>query len=166
MTATIVVAMGSDGVIGIDGGMPWHLPVDLAHFKRITLGHPMVMGRHTYESIGRPLPGRTTIVVTGQEDWRAEGVEVEHSLDAALTRAYVLDRDIFIVGGAQIYRQALGQGAVDRLVVTHIDTAPTGDTYFPDLDWNEWTEVERDTHTGSPAFHIATYVRRPDLDSR
>lgn len=165
VTATIVVAMGSDGVIGVDGGMPWHLPADLAHFKRITLGHPMIMGRRTYESIGRPLPGRTTVVVTGQDGWNADGVEVEHSLEAALDRAHALDGEVFIVGGAQIYRQALAHGLVDRLVVTHIKAAPAGDTYFPDLDWTEWVEREREHHTGSPSFDIAIYVRRSVADS-
>lgn len=157
MTVTIVVAMGSDGVIGVDGAMPWHLPADLAHFKRATLGHPMIMGRKTYESIGRPLPGRTTIVVTGQPDWSAEGVQVAASFGQALDEALALDPDVFVVGGAQIYAEALGHGVVDRLVVTHIDAAPAGDTYFPDLNWSEWKVTEQEPHEGDPSFTIKTY---------
>jgi len=157
MTVTIVVAMGSDGVIGVDGDMPWHLPADLAHFKRATLGHPMIMGRKTYESIGRPLPGRTTIVVTGQPDWSAEGVQVAASFGQALDEALALDPDVFVVGGAQIYAEALGHGVVDRLVVTHIDAAPAGDTYFPDLNWSEWKVTEQEPHEGDPSFTIKTY---------
>jgi len=157
MTVTIVVAMGSDGVIGVDGDMPWHLPADLAHFKRATLGHPMIMGRKTYESIGRPLPGRTTIVVTGQPDWSAEGVQVAASFGQALDEALALDPDVFVVGGAQIYAEALGHGVVDRLVVTHIDAAPAGDTYFPDLNWSEWKVTEQEPHQGDPSFTIKTY---------
>lgn len=157
MTVTIVVAMGSDGVIGVDGDMPWHLPADLAHFKRATLGHPMIMGRKTYESIGRPLPGRTTIVVTGQPDWSAEGVQVAASFGQALDEALALDPDVFVVGGAQIYAEALGHGVVDRLVVTHIDAAPAGDTYFPDLNWSEWKVTEQEPHKGDPSFTIKTY---------
>lgn len=157
MTVTIVVAMGSDGVIGVDGDMPWHLPADLAHFKRATLGHPMIMGRKTYESIGRPLPGRTTIVVTGQPDWSAEGVQVAASFGQALDEALALDPEVFVVGGAQIYAEALGHGVVDRLVVTHIDAAPAGDTYFPDLNWSEWKVTEQEPHEGDPSFTIKTY---------
>jgi len=157
MTVTIVVAMGSDGVIGVGGDMPWHLPADLAHFKRVTLGHPMIMGRKTYESIGRPLPGRTTIVVTRQPQWSAEGVLVAADFGAALSLAQGLDPEVFVVGGAQVYSEALSRGVVDRLVVTHIDAAPPGDTYFPPIDWSEWSETARETHKGHPSFSIATY---------
>ena len=160
MTVAIVVAMGSDGVIGVDGDMPWHLPADLAHFKQVTLGHPMIMGRRTYESIGRPLPGRTTIVVTHQESWEADGVETALDFDEALSMARNLDEDVFVVGGAQIYAEALNRGVVDELVVTRIDAAPDGDTYFPALDWSDWTESARESHEDSPSFEILTYVKR------
>lgn len=158
MTVAIVVAMGSDGVIGVGGDMPWHLPDDLAHFKRVTLGHPMIMGRKTYESIGRPLPGRTTIVVTRQTGWAAEGVLAASDFDEALATASALDDDVFVVGGAQIYSEALSRGVVDRMVVTHIDAAPSGDTYFPAVDWSAWTEIASETHSGDPTFSIKTYV--------
>lgn len=158
MTVTIVVAMGSDGVIGVGGDMPWHLPEDLAHFKRVTLGHPMIMGRKTYESIGRPLPGRTTIVVTRQTDWTTPGVQVASDFDEALALASALDDEVFVVGGAQIYGEALRSGVVDRLVVTRIDAAPEGDTYFPPVDWSEWKETANQGFPDSwPPFAIATY---------
>lgn len=159
MTVVIVVAMGVDGVIGVDGDMPWHLPADLAHFKAVTLGHPMIMGRKTYESIGRPLPGRTTIVVTRQTDWAAEGVLVAAGLGEALALASARDDELFIVGGAQIYAEALGCGVVDEMIVTHIDAAPAGDTYFPQVDWDSWVETTAEPHEGPPRFTIKTWSR-------
>lgn len=159
MTVTIVVAMGSNGVIGVAGDMPWHLPEDLAHFKRVTLGHPMIMGRKTYESIGRPLPGRTTIVVTRQPDWSAEGVLTAADFDGALAVASALDGEVFVVGGAQIYAEALAGGVVDKMIVTHIDASPAGDTYFPAVDWSAWTEGAGDPHEGPPSFTIKTHTR-------
>lgn len=167
MTVTLVVAMGANRVIGVDGSLPWRLPEDLANFKRITLGHPMVMGRATYESIGRPLPGRTTIVVTRDPSWSAgEGDEVEvvHSLEDALTRGAELDDEVFVVGGAQVYDQALEEGRVDVMVVTRVAAAPDGDTFFPTIDWQAWDEVGRIQHVGPEpervGFDIVTYRRR------
>lgn len=162
-TVTLVVAMGANRVIGVDGALPWRLPEDLAHFKRLTLGHPMVMGRATYESIGRPLPGRTTIVVTRDPAWSADGVETAGSLEAALERADALDDEVFLVGGAQVYAAALDRDLVDVLVVTRVAASPDGDTFFPRLDWDFWQEVGRVPHVG-PApervpFDIVTYVR-------
>ncbi len=162
-TTTLVVAMGANRVIGVDGALPWRLPEDLAHFKQLTLGHPMVMGRATYESIGRPLPGRTTIVVTRDPRWSAEGVEVAHSLDEALDRARSLDDEVFLVGGAQVYAAALERDLVDVLVVTRVAAAPDGDTYFPRIDWERWNEAGRVSHVGPEPervpFDIVTYVR-------
>ncbi|MGJ9422716.1 dihydrofolate reductase [Aeromicrobium sp. CF3.5] len=156
MTVTLVVAMGANRVIGAAGGLPWRLPEDLAHFKALTLGHPMIMGRATYESIGRPLPGRTTIVVTRQGDWTADGVETAASLDAALARAVELDDEVFVVGGGQVYAEALERGLVDLMAVTRVAASPDGDTWFPRLDWEAWTEVGRVPHEG---FDIVTYRR-------
>ncbi len=156
MTVTLVVAMGANRVIGAAGGLPWRLPEDLAHFKALTLGHPMVMGRTTYESIGRPLPGRTTIVITRQADWTADGVETAASLDAALARAAELDDEIFVVGGGQVYAEALERDLVDLLSVTRVAQAPDGDTWFPRIDWDAWTEVGRVPHEG---FDIVSYQR-------
>ncbi len=156
MTLTLVVAMGSNRVIGVGGTLPWHLPEDLAHFKRLTLGHPMVMGRTTYESIGRPLPGRTTIVVTRQHDWSAAGVEVAHSLDDAIARASELDDEAFLVGGAQVYAEALERDLVDTMVVTRVRQAPEGDAWFPVIDWEGWHEVGTAPHAD---FDVVTYER-------
>ena len=154
MTVTIVVAIGQNGVIGRDGDLPWPRTGDLAHFKALTMGHPLVMGRATYESIGRPLPGRTSIVLTRDPSWTADGVEVAADLPAALARGAELDDEIFLVGGAQVYAEALATGVVDRMVVTHVHLSPDGDAWFPDVDWSTWTETDRVAHDG---YDIATY---------
>lgn len=157
MTVTLVAAMGANRVIGRDGAMPWHLPEDLAHFKALTLGHPIVMGRTTFESIGRALPDRTTIVVTRQADWAAEGVEVAPSIERALARASDLDAEVFLVGGGQVYAQALERGLVDFMSITRVRQSPEGDTFFPRIDWERWAEVGRVPHA---EFDIVTYQRR------
>jgi dihydrofolate reductase len=159
MTITLVAAVAANGVIGVDGDLPWRLPDDLKHFKALTLGHPMIMGRATFDSIGRALPGRTTIVVTRNPEWSAEGVEVASDLDVALTRAHQLDDDIFIVGGGQIYAQALEGGLVDLMVITRVAVAPEGDVRFPAIDWERWEPVVRIPHGGDPSFEIVTYQR-------
>ena len=142
MTVTIVAAVARNGVIGVDGGLPWHLPDELALFKELTVGHVLVMGRRTYESVGRPLPGRTTIVVTRQADWSgAEGVLRAPSVDAALERGASLDAEVFVVGGAQVYAEALPRA--DRLALTYVDAEPEGDTLFPRVDWSQWRETAR-----------------------
>lgn len=161
MTVTIVVAIGANGVIGADGGMPWPRTGDQQQFKALTMGHPLVMGRATYESIGRPLPGRTTIVVTRQPQWSADGVLVAGGVSEAIARAAELDDEVYVIGGAQVYAQALALELVDRLAVTRVDLAPVGDTYFPDLDWDDWLETARDDHADrDPAYVIVTYERR------
>ena len=160
MTVTLVVAMGTNGVIGADGGIPWRLPADLANVKELTMGHPMVMGRATYDSIGRPLPGRTTVVVTRQVAWSAVGVLVASSLPDALRQAYELDHEVFLVGGAQIYAEALDAGLVDSMVVTRVELAPEGDTYFPEVDWDEWAVVSMERHPDdNPPFTITRFDR-------
>lgn len=159
MTVTLVAAVAANGVIGVDGDLPWRLPEDLAHFKHLTMGHPMIMGRATFDSIGRALPGRTTIVVTRNADWSAEGVETAPSLEVALERAAELDDDVFVVGGGQIYAQALEADAVDLLCITRVAAAPDGDTSFPPVDWERWTPVVRIPHGGDPSFEIVTYSR-------
>jgi len=159
VTVTLVAAVGANGVIGVDGGLPWRLPEDLAHFKQLTIGHPMIMGRATFDSIGRALPGRTTIVVTRNPDWSSDGVETAPNLEAALARARELDDDIFVVGGGQIYGQALDSGVVDLMVITRVAAAPKGDVRFPQLDWELWTPVVRIPHGGDPSFEIVTYQR-------
>ena len=156
MTVTLVAAVARNGVIGADGGIPWQLPGEQGLFKELTLGHVLVMGRKTYESIGRPLPERTTIVVTRQKDWKAaEGVLVAPSVPEAISLARTIDEEVFVVGGSQIYAEALP--AADRLVLTWVEAAPEGDVHFPDVEWNDWREVEREEHQG---WAVASYERR------
>jgi len=155
MTVTLVAAVAGNGVIGRDGGLPWHLPEDLAHFKRLTLGHVLVMGRRTYESIGRPLPGRTTIVMTRQPGWTADGVEVAADLDEALTRAAEIDDQVFVVGGSSIFADAVA--VADRMALTWVDQRPDGDTHFPPVDWSQWRELRREAYDG---FTFVDYQRR------
>lgn len=154
MRTVIVAAVGRNGVIGIDGRLPWDIPEDLARFKRITMGHALVMGRATFESIGRPLPGRTNIVMTRNEAWSHEGVEVAASLDEALEIARHRGQDAFVVGGSEVYQAALD--AADALELTEVDAAPEGDTWFPSVDWSKWRETARESHQG---FSFVTYER-------
>lgn len=155
MTVTLVAAVARNGVIGLDGGLPWHIPGDLPRFKAMTLGHVLVMGRRTYESIGRPLSDRTTIVVTRQPDWHdGKDVLVAHNIPGALACAAELDEKVFVVGGAQIYAEALP--LADRLELTHVDLEPDGDTFFPAVDWSEWRVVGREPGEGC---EYVTYER-------
>lgn len=156
MTVTVVVAIGQNGVIGANGDMPWPRTGDQAQFKALTMGHPIVMGRTTYESIGRPLPGRTSIVLTRDPTWAAEGVEVAGDLASALARASDLDHQAFLIGGAQVYAAAIDAGVVDQMVVTHVHLSPDGDAWFPDVDWSQWRETSRENYDG---YDIATYDR-------
>lgn len=148
MQISIIVAVAENGVIGRGGELPWRLSADLQRFKRLTMGHTIIMGRRTWESIGRPLPGRRTIVVTRQSDYRtnAADVTVVSSLDAALSTAEKAGEvEAFIVGGAELYRDALSRA--DRLYVTRVLAKVDGDTWFPDVDWSKWRKVESElTH--------------------
>ncbi len=154
MTRTIVVAIGSNGVIGADGEMPWPRTGDQKQFKELTMGHPILMGRTTYESIGNPLPGRTSIVLTRDPSWSADGVVVAGSLAEGLSQAAAIDDEVYLIGGAQVYAQSLAEGLVDRMVVTHVHLAPDGDAWFPEIDWSAWTETGRESYDG---YDIATY---------
>lgn len=162
MTVTVAVAVGENGVIGFEGGMPWPRTGDMRQFKELTWGHPIVMGRATYESIGRPLPGRTSIVLTRRAGWDPgdPGVIVAGDLDTALSRARELDDQVFLIGGAAVFDEALDRDLVDALVVTHVPLSPPGDTFFAPIDPDRWTEVGRVAHEGTPDYEIATYVRR------
>lgn len=137
---TLIVAYASNRVIGRDNGLPWKLPGDLAHFKRTTLGHPIIMGRKTWESLGRPLPGRTNIVITRQAGYAAAGAVVATSLQAALD-ACPKDTEPFVIGGAQLYTLALP--AADRIVATEVHAEVDGDAWFPELPQNQWQETDR-----------------------
>ncbi|MBI5918340.1 MAG: dihydrofolate reductase [Nitrosomonadales bacterium] len=135
----IVVAMAQNRTIGIDNALPWHCPEDLKHFKALTMGHHIIMGRKTFDSIGRPLPGRTTVVVSRNHELVIEGCIVAHSLEAAIA-ACGQDEPIFIVGGAELYAQALP--LVDTLFITEMALEIEGDAHFPELNKNEWVETE------------------------
>jgi dihydrofolate reductase len=143
---TLVAAYAHDRVIGDHGRIPWHLPEDFAHFKATTMGGVLVMGRATYESIGRPLPGRTTIVVTRNRDWSAEGVLVAHSLEEALDLAAEQPGETFVAGGAEIYQQALPLAT--HQVLTEVHLAPEGDVRYPEFDLDEWVETKREPRAG------------------
>lgn len=136
---SMIVAHANNRVIGKNNDMPWHLPADLAYFKKTTLGKPIIMGRKTYESIGRPLPGRKNIVISRDSDYQAAGVEVVNSVEAAL--ALVSDsEEVMVIGGGAIYQHCLG--AAQRLYITHIDADIAGDTYFPEYDLDIWHKVD------------------------
>lgn len=157
----LVAAVARNRVIGAGGDLPWRLPVDMKRFKAVTIGKPMIMGRKTFDSIGRPLPGRRTIVVTRDRNWSAEGVETAQSLDAALAMAAEGAPDeIVIAGGGEIYAQALPRA--DRLRLTWVDLEPDGDARFPEFDPAEWRETLREPHPaadGRPAFVFVDYDR-------
>lgn len=157
----LVVARADNGVIGRDGAMPWHISADLKRFKRITAGKPVVMGRKTYESIGRPLSGRHNIVLTRQAGWRAEGVTVAPNLAEAIAAAgldpHARADAIMVIGGAEIYRQALPSAT--RIELTEIHDEPEGDTFFPTLEMSAWHESYREAHPAGdchPAFDFVT----------
>lgn len=156
MSVAIIAAVGANGVIGRDGGLPWRLPEDLRRFKALTMGHTLVMGRATYDSIGRPLPGRRTIVVTRQPAWSAPGVDVAHSVDEALLMAG--RGPVFVAGGGEIYRQCLDRA--DVLHLTLVDASVEGDTWFPEFDRAAFREVAREPHAdGDLPFTFVTYER-------
>lgn len=153
--------MAENRVIGVDNTLPWRLPADLKHFRRLTSGHPVIMGRRNFESIGKPLPERDNIVVTRNPDYRAPGCVVTHSLEEALTAAQN-DAEIFIIGGADIYRQALSRA--DRLYLTLVHADVPGDTYFPEFDPAQWHETRRERHAADEknayAYTFLTYDRK------
>jgi len=140
----LVVAKSDNNVIGHDNQLIWHLPNDLKHFKEITTGHPIIMGRKTFESIGRALPNRTNIIITRNKNYSIENTKVAHSLNEALELAKEIDENIFIIGGGKIYEQALD--LVDILEVTEVHENFEGDTYFPEIDLNVWKEISRIKH--------------------
>ncbi|MGA8045400.1 MAG: dihydrofolate reductase [Dermatophilaceae bacterium] len=153
---TLIAAVARNGVIGAEGDLPWRLPEDFAFFKRTTMGHPMVMGRETFDSIGKPLPGRRSIVITRGRNWRHDGVEVAGSMPVALDLAAGGrgGEEVFVIGGGQIYRLAMP--LADRLLITEVDLEPEGDVTFPRIDRSEWVEVSRDEREG---FAFVEYHR-------
>jgi dihydrofolate reductase len=156
---TIIVATDKQGGIGIRNSLPWHLPEDLAHFKRTTSGHAIVMGRKTFDSIGRALPNRRNIVVTRNVNWTHDGVETVASLQAA--QELLNDDHAFIIGGAQIYQQALP--IADQLIVTEIQEDFTCDAFFPKIDPIKWEETSRENHYSEKNqlnYSFVTYKKR------
>ena len=164
---TIIAALSRNRVIGRDKRMPWHIPADLKRFKALTLGHPVVMGRKTFESllaaVGGPLPGRDNIVVTRAKDYSAPGCRVAHSLEEALAAASGAT-EVFVIGGSEIY--ALALPLAHRLELTEVDVEIPGDAYFPEFDRSAWREVDRESRflegPGGLHFDFATYDRRGD----
>ena len=156
---TLIVARAANGVIGRDNTLPWHLPEDLRHFKATTLGHTLVMGRKTFDSIGRPLPGRRTVVLTRDPGWSHPGCERAASLGGAIALAGDTD-ELFIAGGGQVYSDALA--IAERALITEIDIEPAGDAFFPALDPRQWTLHERIEHRSATGigYAIADYRRR------
>ncbi len=149
----IIVAVAENGVIGRGNDLPWRLPEDMKHFKRVTMGKPVIMGRKTWESIGRPLPGRHNIVITRNPSFAAEGADVVPSLEAALELAQGIAAadgaaEAIVMGGAEIYRAALPRA--DRLYITEVHAAVEGDTFLPEIEWDQWQEASREFHAAEP----------------
>ena len=154
----MVAAVARNRVIGNGPDIPWKIPGEQAGFKELTRGHTLVMGRATYESIGRPLPGRTTIVLTRDRSWSAEGVLVAHSMTDALAQAALLPGEVIVAGGAQVYAEALPMAA--EQIVTEVPLSPEGDAFYPEIDPAVWEEVERETFDG---YDRVTWLRRERL---
>ena len=157
---SVIAALAKNGVIGIENRLPWRLPEDLAHFKALTLNHPILMGRKTFESLGRPLPGRTNVVITRNADYKPDGCLVADSIPTALALCKDAD-EIFFIGGADLYAQAIP--LVDRLYLTEVDIDAEGDAWFPDYDRVAFREVSRESHRGAKgdglAFDFVVYER-------
>jgi dihydrofolate reductase len=167
MKISLIVAVSRNGVIGIDNQLPWHLPEDLKYFKSVTMGKPIIMGRKTYDSIGRPLPGRTNIVITRDSSWQAEGVEVARTLAQAMTLGQLAcaQADVdeaMVIGGEQIYRMTLP--AADRLYLTEVQAEVEGDAFFPEFDAKDWQQVSEQlpgvTDTHSYRFIVLERIKK------
>lgn len=163
----LMVAASENGVIGRDNQLPWHLPKDLQHFKKTTLGKPVVMGRKTFDSIGRPLPGRPNVVVTRQQDYQADGVSVasslEHGLEIAAQKAIESDSsEVMLIGGAELYRQGLP--LVERVYLTKVHADIEGDAFFPTLPDSDWRCIEEEKHEACErnpfSYSFCIYERR------
>jgi dihydrofolate reductase len=162
MQVSIIAAVADNGVIGRDGDLPWRLPADMRFFKRTTMGHHLVMGRKTWDSIGRPLSGRTMVVLTRDRDAQIPGAHVVHDLREAIDLAREAgDSEVFVAGGAQVYAQALP--LADRLLLTRVAATVDGDVHFPEYDPSAWVEVAREEHAADQrhahAFAICTLER-------
>ncbi|NLN96768.1 MAG: dihydrofolate reductase [Bacteroidales bacterium] len=158
---SIIAAVSENNIIGTNNKLPWHLPADLKYFKNTTMGHMLIMGRKTFESFGKPLPGRHSIVITRQENWFYEGVEVAHSLDEAIIKVGKQD-EIFIIGGAEIFKQALP--FCNKMYLTIIHHNFEGDTSFPPVGFSEWKLVKDEKHQPDDKnpypYSFRTYIRK------
>jgi len=154
----LVAAVAANGIIGVDGRLPWHLPEDLKHFKQLTLGHPVIMGRRTWESLKGPLPGRENIVVSRQPGYEAKGAAVASSLDAALALC-AGEKVVFVIGGTQLFKDSLP--IASGLVMTELKRGFVGDTWFPEYDRTQWREAQREAHTAADGmrFDFVLYER-------
>ena len=165
---SLIAALAENRVIGIDNRMPWHLPGDFKYFKATTLGKPIIMGRKTWDSLGRPLPGRLNLVVSRQPGLVLEGAEVFGSLDEAIVRAeqWALEHgvnELMLIGGAQLYGQALERGLADRLYLTRVELSPAGDAWFPEVDAQQWAMKSTQANAAEgdkPAYHFEVWERR------
>ncbi|SEQ00509.1 dihydrofolate reductase [Devosia sp. YR412] len=169
ITIAMIAGVAENGVIGSDQTIPWRVPSDMAFFKKTTLGKPIVMGRKQYETVGRPLPGRTNIVITRQQGYQPEGVLVFHDIDTALQKAGEIATadgvdEIMIIGGGELYAQLMPQA--ERLYISHIDLSPEGDVRFPAIKPEDWAVVDLPEVTPSPkdeaSYRVKVYVRRKD----
>jgi dihydrofolate reductase len=156
---SLIVAMANNHVIGINNGLPWHLPEDLKHFRALTTGHHMIMGRKTYDSLGRLLPGRTTVIVTRNIDFKVEGALIAHSLQEAV-QLCKNDTEVFIIGGAELYKDGLAEA--NQLYVTEVNLDVDGDAYFPMIDLDLWTETAREPLVSEKgiSFSYVLYKRK------
>ena len=158
---SLIAAKARNDVIGLNNALPWRLPEDLQYFRRVTLGHPILMGRKTFDSIGRPLPGRTSIVLTRDPHWHAQGCIVATDINAAIEAAGDA-AELFVIGGSELYTQTLPQAS--RPYLTEIDADFAGDAWFPDIDWAGWQALQREHHPDNGrgfAFDFAVYQRNP-----
>ena len=162
----LIVAKASNNVIGDKNNLIWHLPNDLKHFKNLTTGHPIIMGRKTYESLGRPLPNRTNIIITRDQNFIDDQIIITHSLEQALAKANEIQEDVFVIGGGEIYKQAMEY--VDVIYLTEVHHEFNGDTYFPEIDEESFQEVERVHHMKDEkhpySYSFITYKRIKDLE--
>ncbi len=157
MKISIIAAMSDNRVIGRDGGLPWHLPSDLKRFKSLTMGHAVIMGRKTFESVGKALPGRRCIVITRQQEYKADDILVAHSLDKALSLVTRHEKEVFILGGETIYNLTLD--IATHLYLTVVHATINGDTLFPKFDINQWTLIQEEKHNADKKNQYAYSFR-------
>jgi len=156
MVISIIVAIGNNRVVGINNSLPWKLPADMEHFKQLTMGKPVIMGQKTFESIGKPLPGRTNIILTRDKNFKPEGCTVVYSIEEALAAAKNFE-EVMIAGGVSIYAQFLP--LADRMYLTLVEGDFAGDAYFPEFDYNDWSETDRVSHSADEKnIHKYTFI--------